>query len=227
MKETDARSARRRRVAGRLPNGLTLACLGLGFLASMAAGKGEIGPAFSLLALAAIADGLAGRVARGMDLGSEIGAELDSLASVLVWGVATALLMHHQALASLGPMGTVLAGLVAVSAAWRLCKGDVQSGARHYDGLPLPAAGVALVAAVAFELPLLALLPLAAALIAAMLMPLRYPPMNVKLLWAAPLFISLGAAAFGWREGWALPGLAGLAYALFARFLPTPERPAQ
>jgi hypothetical protein len=57
--------------------------------------------------------------------------------------------------------------------------------------------------------------------------PLRYPPMNVKLLWAAPLFISLGAAAFGWREGWALPGLAGLAYALFARFLPTPERPAQ
>jgi len=203
-----------------------LACLGLGFLASLAAGKGEIGPALSLLAVAAVADGLAGRAAHGWNLTSEIGAELDSLASVLVWGVATALLMHHQQLAGLGMRGILLAGLVAVSAAWRLCKGDVQTGAKVYDGLPLPAAGVVLVAAVAFEVPVGMLSALSLALCAAMLAPLPYPRISGKLLWVAPLFLSLGAAAFGWRPGWALPGLAGLAYSLFALFLPRPVRGA-
>lgn len=213
-------------MAGRLPNGLTLACLGLGFLASLAAGKGETGPALSLLAVAAVADGLAGRAAHGWRLSTAIGAELDSLASVLVWGVATALLMHHQTLADLGAGGDALAGLVAVSAAWRLCKGDVQTGAKVYQGLPLTAAGVVLVAAVAFDLPAWALAGLCLGLSAALLAPLPYPRVTAKLVWVAPLFLSLGAAAFGWRAGWALPGLCALAYALFALFLPRPLRTA-
>jgi CDP-diacylglycerol---serine O-phosphatidyltransferase len=130
-------------------NALTLACLGLGFLAALAAGRGELDGALSLLALAGLADTLAGRAAHGWNLESEIGAELDSLASLMAWGVAASMLAYSAALAPLGPWGMALAGWAALAAAWRLCKGDVQEGRSHHEGLPLPAAGVPLAAAAA------------------------------------------------------------------------------
>lgn len=199
-------------------NALTLACLGLGFLATLAAGRGEGATAASLLALAGLADTLAGRVAHGWRLESEIGAELDSLASLMVWGVAPAILAMQAGLDGLGGLGLGLATLSAVAAAWRLCKGDTQAGRSAHEGLPLPAAGAMLVAAIVFQAPPQALGALVLILAVAQLLPLRYPRPAVPLLVALPLLFSLGAAAFRQPWGWALPGLAALAWGLGAPF---------
>jgi phosphatidylserine synthase len=206
-------------VRGRIPNGLTLAGLGLGFLASLAAGKGDVDQALSLLALAAMADALAGWSAQGLKLGTPIGAELDSLASLVVWGVAVALLAYSQGLQDLGRFGLAPAGLIAVAAAWRLCRGDAQNGRERYDGLPTPVAGAILAAAVALAAPAFCLAGLALVLAAAQVGPFIYPRIKLGLAWYSPVFLSLGLAAFGWRPGWILPGLVAAAYTLSAPLL--------
>jgi CDP-diacylglycerol--serine O-phosphatidyltransferase len=199
-------------------NGLTLACLSFGFLAVLAAGRGEGSQALICLALGGLVDTLAGRVAHGWKLESELGAELDSLASLVLWGVATGLLAYSAALSKLGGFGTLLACLYAAAAAWRLCKGDVQTGRPEHLGLPLPAAGALLSAAVAFDASAGLVAALVLGLSAAMLLPLRYPRPAVPLPALALLLVSLGAAALGWRWGWALPGIAAGAWGLGAPF---------
>jgi phosphatidylserine synthase len=203
-------------------NGLTLACLGLGFLGALAAGRGDTGVALSHMALAGLIDTLAGRVAHGWNLESEIGAELDSLASLMLWGVAAGLLAYTTALRDLGRWGTVLACLYVAAAAWRLCKGDVQTGASDHDGLPLPAAGALLTAAAAFHAPTALHVGLIVVLVPALLLPLRYPRPAVPLPLAAPLLLSLGFGAFIQPWGWVLPAAAALAWGLGAPFFYRP-----
>lgn len=200
-------------------NALSLACLGLGFLAVLAAGRGDWKGGLSLLALAGLADTLAGRAAHGWQLESELGAELDGLASMLAWGVAAPVLAHAAGLARLGLVGDLAAGFAALAAAWRLCKGDVQQGRAWHEGLPLPAAGALLAAAAALQAPPLALAGLAVGLGLAQLLSLRYPRPAVPLALAAPLLLSLGLAGFGWVWGWALPGAAAIAWGLGGPFL--------
>jgi phosphatidylserine synthase len=210
----DGNAAAVLRVRGGIPNGLTLVGLALGFLAVLAAGKGDLDQALRWAALAAMADALAGWSAQGMKLATPIGAELDSLASLVVWGLAVALLAYTQGLQSLGFFGLAETGLVAVAAAWRLCRGDGQNGRDVYEGLPLPAAGAILAAAVALDTPPVWLAALVLALAVAQLGPWTYPRLKPKLAWLTPLFVSLGAAAFGWRPGWILPGLVAAGYAV-------------
>jgi len=215
VKSQDATAAAPK-VRGGIPNGLTLAGLGLGFLAALAAGKGDQGQALQMLALAAMADALAGRAAQGLGQSTPIGAELDSLASLIVWGLAVALLLYVQALEALGAWGTALAGLAAAAAAWRLCRGDSQNARERYEGLPLPAAGAMLAAAAALGAGAGVLVPLELALCVALLGPWTWPRIEAGVAWMAPVFLSLGLAAFGFRLGWALPGAAAAAYALLA-----------
>jgi phosphatidylserine synthase len=207
------------RVRGGIPNGLTLAGLGLGFLASLAAGKGDLDQAFSMLALAAMADALAGWAAQGLKQATPIGAELDSLASLVVWGVAVALLAYAQGLRDLGIFGLASAGLIAASAAWRLCRGDAQNGRDRYEGLPLPVAGAILAGALALGAPAPCLVCLALVLAAAQTGPWVYPRIRPGLIWFSPVFLSLGLAAFGWRAGWILPGLVAVGYTVVAPLL--------
>jgi len=201
-----------------LPNALTLACLGLGFLAALAAGKGERDNALGLLAVAALADSLAGFSAQGWSLASDLGAELDSLAALMVWGVAPALLAYNNGLDTLGGWGLALAGLTAVSAAWRLCRGDVQGGRDRYQGLPLPVAGLALVSAVAWPLPVPWVAGLILALCGAQLSPWTWPRRPMSRLVAVPLLLSLAFAAAGVNAAWLLPGVAALVWALLVPF---------
>src|SRR5665213_2311728 len=203
---------------GGIPNGLTLVGLGLGFLASLAAGKGNVDESLGLLALAAMADALAGSAAQGLKQATPIGAELDSLASLIVWGLAVALLAYALGLQSLGLPGLGLAGLIVAAAAWRLCRGDSQNARHRYEGLPLTAAGATLVAALALGAAPLVVAGLVMALAVAQLGLWTYPRIRPKLIWFAPVFVSLGLAAFGWREGWVLPGLAAVGYILGAPF---------
>ncbi|MGH7441164.1 MAG: CDP-alcohol phosphatidyltransferase family protein [bacterium] len=205
-----------------LPNVLSLGCLGLGFLAALAAGRGDAEQCVRLLALAALADALAGRAAQGLRQGTLLGAELDSLASMVVWGVAAALLAYNRGLEDLGFLGFFEPGFIAVVAAWRLCRGDLQNGRSYYEGLPISVAGLILVASCALGISAYGLAVLAALLAVLQLAPLRYPRYGISWLWMLPVFVSVAVAALGWRPGWILPLFTAVAYALAGPWLGRP-----
>jgi CDP-diacylglycerol--serine O-phosphatidyltransferase len=103
--------------------------------------------------IAAIFDGIDGRIARLLKGTSEFGAELDSLSDFISFGVAPALIIYVWTLQSIASIGWVVALLYAVCCALRLARFNTQLGAElppyaynFFTGVPAPAAaGLALV----------------------------------------------------------------------------------
>lgn len=90
-------------------------------------------------------DGCDGRVARLTKTQSEFGVQLDSLADVITFGAAPALLLYKWALFPLGIVGILLAGLYASCGALRLARFNVMAGKEegpnnYFTGLPIPLA---------------------------------------------------------------------------------------
>src|SRR5258708_7195074 len=90
-------------------------------------------------------DAFAGRVARLARTQSEFGVELDSLADVVTFGVAPAILVYKWALAGMGLFGIVICSIYAACGAIRLARFNVlahaESGTpRYFVGLPIPLA---------------------------------------------------------------------------------------
>ncbi len=133
-----------------LPNLFTTAGLFAGFYAIIAASNGDFVKASIAVFIAAIADGLDGRVARLTGTSSEFGVQYDSLADLVSFGMAPALVMYHWALVSmkldsvmLGKVGWLAAFLYAACAALRLARFNSQVGQvdkRWFIGLASPAA---------------------------------------------------------------------------------------
>ncbi|HUJ29102.1 MAG TPA: CDP-diacylglycerol--serine O-phosphatidyltransferase [Myxococcales bacterium] len=98
-------------------------------------------------------DAFDGRVARLTRTQSEFGVELDSLADVISFGVAPAILVYKWALAGMGIAGIVISSIYAACGAIRLARFNVlahaESGTqRYFVGLPIPLAAGMLVALV-------------------------------------------------------------------------------
>lgn len=98
-------------------------------------------------------DGCDGRVARMTRTQSEFGVQLDSLADVITFGVAPALLLYKWSLEPLGAMGIFVAGLYASCGALRLARFNVMAGketgpSNYFTGLPIPLAAGMVVALV-------------------------------------------------------------------------------
>lgn len=133
-----------------LPNLFTTAGLFAGFYAIIAAANGEFVNASIAVFVAAVMDGLDGRVARLTGTSSEFGVQYDSLADLVSFGMAPALVMYHWALASLkfdgalpGRVGWAVAFLYAACAALRLARFNTQVAVvdkRWFVGLASPAA---------------------------------------------------------------------------------------
>ena len=133
-----------------LPNTVTTAGLFAGFYAIIAASNGQFVNAAIAVFAAAVADGLDGRLARLTGTSSEFGVQYDSLADLVSFGMAPALVMYHWALASLkydsqllGRVGWAVAFLYAACAALRLARFNTQVGTvdkRWFVGLASPAA---------------------------------------------------------------------------------------
>ena len=133
-----------------LPNTVTTAGLFAGFYAIIAASNGQFVNAAIAVFVAAVADGLDGRLARLTGTSSEFGVQYDSLADLVSFGMAPALVMYHWALASLkfdsqllGRVGWAVAFLYAACAALRLARFNTQVGTvdkRWFVGLASPAA---------------------------------------------------------------------------------------
>ena len=133
-----------------LPNLLTSGGLFAGFFAIIAASQGRTEAACVAIFVAAILDGLDGRVARLTNTQSEFGVQYDSLADLVSFGMAPALVMYHWSLVSmkldgptLGKVGWLAAFLYAACAALRLARFNSQVGKvdkRWFIGLASPAA---------------------------------------------------------------------------------------
>ncbi len=132
-----------------LPNLFTTSALFAGFFAVVAGINGDFTAAAVAIFIAMVLDGLDGRVARMTNTQSAFGAEYDSLADMLSFGVAPALVAFTWILQDIGKTGWVVAFLYVACAALRLARFNVQIGSvdkKWFIGLPSPSAA-ALVAA--------------------------------------------------------------------------------
>lgn len=139
-----------------LPNLFTSGGLFAGFYAIIAASQGKFSDACIAVFVAAILDGLDGRVARMTGTQSEFGVQYDSLADLVSFGMAPALVMYHWALVHLqwdgqvaGKIGWAAAFVYAACAALRLARFNTQVGVvdkRWFIGLASPAAAAVLMA---------------------------------------------------------------------------------
>ena len=133
-----------------LPNLFTTGGLFAGFYAIIAAGAGHYVDASIAVFVAALLDGLDGRIARLTGTQSDFGTQYDSLADLISFGMAPALVMYHWALISLkqygpvwGKVGWTAAFLYAACAALRLARFNSQVSVvdkRWFIGLASPAA---------------------------------------------------------------------------------------
>mgnify|MGYP000473521580 CR=1 FL=1 len=130
-----------------LPNLMTTAGLFAGFYAVIAGIQGEFALGAIAILLAMIFDGLDGRIARMTNSCSAFGAEYDSLADMVSFGLAPALLMYQWVLHDFGKLGWLVAFIYTVAAALRLARFNTQVGVadkRYFQGLPSPAAAALL-----------------------------------------------------------------------------------
>ena len=132
-----------------LPNLFTTSALFAGFYGIVAAINGRFEAAAIAILVAMVLDGMDGRIARMTNTQSDFGAQYDSLADMVSFGVAPALVMYEWTLRGLGKLGFVVAFMYAAGAALRLARFNTQVGIadkRYFQGLPSPSAA-ALVAA--------------------------------------------------------------------------------
>jgi len=126
-----------------LPNLFTTSCLFAGFYAIVAAMRGDFENAAIAVFVAMIMDGLDGRVARLTNTQSAFGAEYDSLADVVSFGIAPSLVAYSWGLVSLGKAGWIVAFFFAAATALRLARFNSRLASqdkRYFQGLPCPSA---------------------------------------------------------------------------------------
>ncbi len=126
-----------------LPNSITLAALFCAFYAIVQGMNGSFEQAAIYIFYAMVLDGMDGRVARMTHTQSEFGEQLDSLADMVSFGAAPALIMYEWALKDLGRAGWVAAFVYCAGAAMRLARFNTNIGVvdkRFFQGLPSPAA---------------------------------------------------------------------------------------
>ena len=139
---------RRHRGIYLLPNLFTTAGLFAGFYAIIAAMNGRFEAAVIAIFVAMFMDGIDGRIARLTNTQSDFGKEFDSLADMVSFGVAPALVMYTWALTPLGKVGFASAFMYAAGAALRLARFNTQVGIidkRYFQGLASPAAAALMV----------------------------------------------------------------------------------
>ena len=131
-----------------LPNMLTLigVCIGLSSIKFALDSKFEL----SIIAIivAAVFDGLDGRIARLIKGTSKVGKELDSLTDVISFGVAPAFIMYFWLLNNLGKFGWLLCLIYVVCVTLRLARFNISSNSEpswrdnFFEGVPAPAGGI-------------------------------------------------------------------------------------
>lgn len=126
-----------------LPNLLTTAGLFSGFYAIVASMNGDFQLAAIAIFVAMVFDGLDGRVARLTNTQSEFGAEYDSMADIVSFGIAPALVAYNWALHDVGKLGWLAAFIFVAGGALRLARFNTAHGTadkKYFQGLAIPSA---------------------------------------------------------------------------------------
>ena len=113
--------------------------------------SGNLEKAALFIGIAALLDALDGRVARMTGTSSDFGREFDSLADVISFGVAPAILAWEWALVDFGRLGWAVAFIFVICCAVRLARFNIQTGTadrRYFAGMPTPPAACTIAACV-------------------------------------------------------------------------------
>ena len=153
--DSDRSEPRRRRfgpvpVRMLVPNLITLLALCAGLTAMRIAVEGRLHLALAAIVFAAALDGIDGRVARMLKGTSRFGAELDSLADFVNFGVAPALILYFWGLHDLKSAGWIAAMVFAICAGLRLARFNVMIddpnkpawAGNFFTGVPAPAGAI-------------------------------------------------------------------------------------
>lgn len=149
------RARRLRRGMYLLPSLFTVGNIFCGYFAIVRATMGEYETAALMILLAALLDALDGRVARITGTSTEFGLEFDSIADIVSFGVAPAMLAFSWSLSSFGRLGWAVSFLFVICGALRLARFNIQTShqdRRFFVGMPIPAAAC-IVAATVFAHP--------------------------------------------------------------------------
>jgi CDP-diacylglycerol--serine O-phosphatidyltransferase len=215
-----------------IPNMLTLFALCAGMTAIPFAVQSRWEAAVAAICVAAVLDGLDGRIARLLKGSSRFGAELDSLSDFLCFGAAPGIVVYLWSLQPLGALGWLPALLYAMCAALRLARFNVALDEpilppwafNFFSGVPSPAgAGLAIlplifsfvVGETGFRHPLLTA---AVLIVVAGLMVSRMPTYSLKKfkvphVWILPMMLVIGLFATGIViMPWQTLALTGIAY---------------
>ncbi|HEX5328581.1 CDP-diacylglycerol--serine O-phosphatidyltransferase [Sulfuricurvum sp.] len=197
-------------IAYLLPNFFTAASIFSGFYAIVLALEGSFDTAPWFIFLALIFDGLDGRVARLTNTASHFGVEFDSLADIVAFGVAPALLLYLYVGDTYGRIGIMVSALFIIFGAVRLARFNVTTSRIEpsvFIGLPIPTAAIMISIAIlllerystlsSFKVYIL---PLALVLAVLMVSNIRYPSfkkMNFKTFHFIRFLIGLIVVAMG------------------------------
>jgi CDP-diacylglycerol--serine O-phosphatidyltransferase len=124
-----------------LPSIMTLSSMFAGFYAIIAAMHGQFIHTAVAIFIAMMFDGLDGRLARLTNTATEFGAQLDSIADMVSFGLAPAVLIYTFSLMQWGKVGWLIAFLYAACTGLRLAKFNIAPSDKSYlSGLSTPAA---------------------------------------------------------------------------------------
>jgi len=141
-RSADKPGRRLRRGVYLLPSLFTLGNMFCGYACIVYAMRGEFETAAPFIGIAFLLDGLDGRIARLTGGESEFGVQFDSLADIISFGVAPAVLSFNWGLQPLGRLGWAAGFVFVACAAMRLARFNIQRGGdkRYFVGMPSPAA---------------------------------------------------------------------------------------
>jgi len=128
-----------------LPNLFTASSIFVGMISIVEASKGHFILASWLVLLALVFDGLDGRVARMTNTTSQFGVEFDSLADIISFGIAPAMLLYFFVGHEFGRFGILVSALYVIFGAIRLARFNISTAKTDpnvFIGLPIPTAAV-------------------------------------------------------------------------------------
>ena len=128
-----------------LPNLFTASSIFVGVISMVEASKGNFVLASWLILLALVFDGLDGRIARMTNTTSQFGVEFDSLADIISFGIAPAMLLYFFIGNEFGRFGILVSALYVIFGAIRLARFNISTAKTDpnvFIGLPIPTAAI-------------------------------------------------------------------------------------
>ncbi|HSP23848.1 MAG TPA: phosphatidylcholine/phosphatidylserine synthase, partial [Saliniramus sp.] len=222
------------------PNLITLLALCLGLTAIRLAYEERLELAIYAILVAAVLDGIDGRVARLLKGATRFGAELDSLSDFVNFGVAPALVLYSFSLHEMGGMGWIVALVFAIASCLRLARFNAMLEDPHrpewqknfFVGVPAPAGAIAALLPISLHFVGVPIVDAAAPVVAVFLLAIAFlmvstvPTYSGKKVgarvprsWVLPLFvISVAVAGLLLTFTFEMLALTTLAYLAFIPF---------